>query len=305
MPRGQRRRRKMALAGPAAFMLPNGHLMVRRQEKSAAATARSDELDPLWKALSDPTRRAILDLLRERPRTTGELADAFPTSRFAVMKHLEVLSRAGLVVSRRRWRERWNHLNAVPLEQLYRRWVKPYESAWASGLVQLKHRVEGPGHGGSMAKAETQLGTAEVELEIPIDAPRARVWQALVADIGVWWRKDFLASHARAFILEPHPGGRLYEDWGENQGRVWYTVASVEAPSKLQLVGHFMPGDCGGSYGTSHLCLELIERGERTILQLSDSIVGRLRSDMTSDVTAGWQTLFAEGLKPHAEKMAR
>jgi DNA-binding transcriptional ArsR family regulator len=281
--------------------------MTGRQRKSAVpeAAGPSDELDPLWKALADPTRRAILDLLRQRPRTTGELAEAFPTSRFAVMKHLGVLSRAGLVVSRRRWRERWNHLNAVPLEQLYERWVKPYESAWASGLVQLKRRVEGPDHGGSMAKAETQLGTAEVELEIAIDAPRARVWQALVADIGVWWRKDFLGARARAFILEPRPGGRLYEDWGDGEGRVWYTVLSVEAPGKLQMAGHFMPGDCGGSYGTSHLCLELLERGESTVLRLSDSIVGRLRSDMTSDLTAGWQTLFGEGLKPHAEKMAR
>src|SRR5688572_30253013 len=135
-------------------MLPTGHLM--------------DELDHLWKALADPTRRKILDLLRQRPRTTGELADAFPTSRFAVMKHLTVLTEAGLVVSRRRWRERWNHLNAVPLQQLHERWVRPYEAAWASGLVGLKHRVEGPERGDSMTKAETRHGTAAVEMEIAI-----------------------------------------------------------------------------------------------------------------------------------------
>ena len=269
-------------------MLPNGHVM-------------AEELDRLWKALADPTRREILDLLRQRPRTTGELAAAFPTSRFAVMKHLSVLSEVGLVVSRRRWRERWNHLNAVPLQQLVERWIRPYEAAWASGLVQLKHRVEGPDRGDGMAKAEIQHGTAEVEMEIAIDAPRERVWRALVAEIGVWWRKDFLSPLARAFRLEPRPGGRLYEDWGHEQGRLWYTVVGIEAPRKLQLAGAFMPDDCGGSYGTSHLTLMLEDNGQSTLLRLSDHIVGGLRADLASDLTAGWQTLFRDALKPHVE----
>jgi len=269
-------------------MLPNGHV-------------KPEELDRLWKALADPTRRTILDLLRQRPRTTGELADAFPTSRFAVMKHLTVLTAAGLVVSRRRWRERWNHLNAAPLQQLVERWVRPYEAAWASGLVQLKHRVEGPDRGDSMTKAETRHGTAEVEMEIAIDAPRERVWRALVGEIGTWWRKDFLSPLARRFVLEPRPGGRLYEDWGHEQGRLWYTVVGIESPRKLQLAGAFMPDDCGGSFGTSHLTLMLEEKDGATLLALSDHIVGGLRPDLASDLTAGWQTLFRDALKPYVE----
>ena len=76
---------------------------------------KDDELTPIWKALSDPTRRRILDLLKERPRTTGELCDAFEElSRFAVMKHLAVLEGAELVIVRPHGRERWNHLNTVP-----------------------------------------------------------------------------------------------------------------------------------------------------------------------------------------------
>lgn len=74
-----------------------------------------DDLARVWKALSDPGRRKILDYLQERPRTTSELCDLFDVSRFAVMKHLTILERAGLVVVRRRGRERWNHLNVVPL----------------------------------------------------------------------------------------------------------------------------------------------------------------------------------------------
>ncbi|MBI3459844.1 helix-turn-helix transcriptional regulator [Candidatus Acetothermia bacterium] len=92
----------------------------------------------VWKALSDPTRRELLDLLKERPQTTGELCAAFEKlSRFAVMKHLRVLEAVKLVVVRRDGRQRWNHLNAVPLRQIYERWVSKYESEWAGALLKL------------------------------------------------------------------------------------------------------------------------------------------------------------------------
>ena len=102
----------------------------------------SEELTPVWTALADPTRRAILDLLRERPRTTGEIADEFPTTRFAVMKHLNVLESARLIVVRREGRERWNHLNVVPLQVLFDRWVKPYQAIWSSRMTKLKSELE-------------------------------------------------------------------------------------------------------------------------------------------------------------------
>ena len=68
-----------------------------------------DELDGVWKALSDSTRRAILDLLRQGPRTTTQLVDAFPhLSRFGVMKHIEVLREANLIHTREESRQRIN-----------------------------------------------------------------------------------------------------------------------------------------------------------------------------------------------------
>lgn len=76
--------------------------------------------------------------MKEHPRTTSELSDLFEVSRFAVMKNLTILERAGLVVVRRRGRERWNHLNVVPLQRIYERWLRPYEAQWASTLLQLK-----------------------------------------------------------------------------------------------------------------------------------------------------------------------
>jgi DNA-binding transcriptional ArsR family regulator len=101
-----------------------------------------DDLTPIWKALADPTRRKILDLLQERPRTTGDLCTSFKVSRFAVMKHLSVLEQAKLIVVRRRGRERWNYLNAVPLQRIYERWLRPFEASTSAGCGLL--RPSGP-----------------------------------------------------------------------------------------------------------------------------------------------------------------
>jgi DNA-binding transcriptional ArsR family regulator len=100
------------------------------------------DLDPVWKALSDPHRRRILDLLRDGPKTTGDLVRPFEISRFAVMKHLRVLEQSGLVVVERRGRERFNHLNPVPLQAIYERWMTPYAAMWAMDLMDLKRTVE-------------------------------------------------------------------------------------------------------------------------------------------------------------------
>ena len=105
--------------------------------------AAQDKLDPVWKALSDPTRRAILDLLREHPRTTTEIVQAFPhITRFGVMKHLDVLREAQLVQTREAGRQRFNSLNVVPIRQIYERWVSPFSELWTSELLRIKELAE-------------------------------------------------------------------------------------------------------------------------------------------------------------------
>jgi len=102
-----------------------------------------DKLDPVWKALADPTRRAILDLLRDKPHTTTEIVDAFPhLTRFGVMKHLDSLREAGLVNTREEGRQRWNSLNMFPIRQIYERWVTPFQEMWASQLLGIKNLAE-------------------------------------------------------------------------------------------------------------------------------------------------------------------
>lgn len=102
------------------------------------------DLDPVWKALSDATRREILDILRDGPRTTTEIVERFPQmSRFGVMKHMEVLRQAGLINTRVDGRRRLHSLNAVPIRQIYERWVSGFEDLWASKLLGLKRSLEG------------------------------------------------------------------------------------------------------------------------------------------------------------------
>lgn len=106
--------------------------------------------DLIWRALADRTRRSMLDLLSEKPRTTGELAKAFKTvSRFAVMKQLKVLEEAGLIIVVREGRLRWNHLNPVPLREVFRKWVGRYETLWADALLDLREQAESESEGTS------------------------------------------------------------------------------------------------------------------------------------------------------------
>ena len=102
-----------------------------------------DELDAVWKALSDSTRRAILDFLRKGPRTTTQIVEAFPhLSRFGVMKHIDVLREAKLIQTREESRLRINSLNVVPIRQIYERWVGRFEELWASHLLRIKEDAE-------------------------------------------------------------------------------------------------------------------------------------------------------------------
>lgn len=101
------------------------------------------ELDHIWKALSDPTRREILDFLRNGSKTTTEIVDHFPDfSRFGVMKHLDVLRGADLVITREDGRKRINSVNAVPIRMIYERWVSGFADLWASKLIDIKQDIE-------------------------------------------------------------------------------------------------------------------------------------------------------------------
>jgi DNA-binding transcriptional ArsR family regulator len=97
----------------------------------------------IWKALGSPHRRALLDALKDGPKTTSALCEVLPRlSRYAVMQHLGVLERAEVVLVRREGRERWNALNAVPIQRELERWLNGFQQASASQLLAFERHLQ-------------------------------------------------------------------------------------------------------------------------------------------------------------------
>src|SRR5260370_32782721 len=157
---------------------------------------------PLWLALSDPTRRQILDLLHQRPRITGDIASHFEVSRIAVMRHLQVLAASGLITSRKRGRERWHYLNAMPLQRMYERWVDLHSAGWTSGLLRFGRQVAG-----RASRMNAERPAVDVALDVAIAGPRNLVFAALTEDPGGWWGQPYLRPGTTGLTLGPRLGG--------------------------------------------------------------------------------------------------
>lgn len=245
------------------------------------------ERPEVWKALAEPTRRGLLDLLRDAPRTTGQLAAQFPElSRFAVMKHLTVLENAGLVVVERRWRERWNYLNAVPLQQELQRWMTPYAGQLASAMLALKASVEEQGEPMN-ATALAATGTLDVVNEVEVDAPREKVFDALL-QIAQWWPHRF--RDGAGSVFEPRPGGRWVEDWGNGDGALYGTVTRLSRPSTLTITGPMgMQGPVVGVWS-----VDLEEAGPgRTVVRGSHRAFGDISPETAQMYEHGWGGVYA------------
>jgi DNA-binding transcriptional ArsR family regulator len=103
----------------------------------------SKHFDRVFKALGHKVRRQILDDLRDQPLTTGTLVAHFPElDRCTVMQHLKVLEEAELIIPVRKGRERWNHLNVAPIQDIHERWIGPHAAQATAKLTTLKRELE-------------------------------------------------------------------------------------------------------------------------------------------------------------------
>src|ERR671916_2876077 len=124
-------------------------------------------MDAVFRALADPTRRSLLDeLYTQDGQTLTALEARLPMTRFGVMKHLGVLEEAGLVVTKKRGREKLHFLNAVPIRLVHDRWVSKYAEPWAATLTGLKRELEEK--------------TMEKVFEIYIKTTPEKLWEAIV-----------------------------------------------------------------------------------------------------------------------------
>jgi len=253
-----------------------------------------DDSALLWRALADPTRRRILDLLRERPRVTGEIAAQFPVSRIAVMRHLEVLSEAGLAVSRKRGRQRWHYLNTVPLQELHRRWAEPAAAGLASALLRLQDFVEAEGR-----PMDAIRPTIDIALDIEIAGTPAAVFAALTKDIGGWWGHPFVTARATSLALDPRLGGLFTERW-ENGGQVIASVTGWAQDEHLALTGSFHMG-----VGIGVAAFDLTESGAGTLLRFSFRAIGVVDAEVAGAMSRAWAELAGTRLKRLVETGAR
>jgi len=134
-------------------------------------------------------------------------------------------------------------------------------------------------------------------LEVVIAAPPERVWRALTSESPAWWPKEFHTSdRALRFVIEPVLGGRAYEDFGDGDGLVWYSVIGLDAGRELVLAGHLLP-PFGGPAVTA-LRLTLTNHAAHTLLRIQDDRFGALGRESPLD---GWRLVFDGGLRLYVE----
>jgi len=248
----------------------------------------------IWRALADPTRRRVLDLLRVRPRTTGQIASEFEISRIAVMGHLVTLAESGLVVSRKRGRERWHYINAVPLQRLHDRWVQPLEAGWAQALMHFEFSLEGGGHA-TVGAGDTAL-SIDIAQDVLLRRPRRDVFAALTQPHS-WWGPPFLSEEATDLRLDPRVGGAFEEAWGEGGGRLLASITAIDAGRRLELTGRF---HFGVVFGVAEFLLEDVPEGAR--LRFTYRAIGDVSPEVAESLAGGWNELVGTRLVAFVER---
>jgi len=245
-----------------------------------------DDDDGLWKALGDPTRRALLDRLREGPKTTGALCEQFEMSRFGVMKHLKQLEEAGLLLVRREGRQRFNHLNAVPLQRIAQRWVDQFSQPSARRLLALERHLET-----EPTMSDQPNLSFHIEQTITLNASPERVWKAVTREVGQWWGFH-IGPNDSDISLDARVGGHFIERWGDGEGELYATVTFMRAGKKITLEGGM--GMSGPGYSKFSYTLE--PKGEGTELLLTHYCHGVRDPDVEASFTEGWSQLLTKNL---------
>jgi len=239
----------------------------------------SGRVDDVFKALADPTRRSLLDeLYREDGQTLRALVERFDMTRFGVMKHLSQLEEAGLVVTRKRGREKLHFLNPVPIRLVHDRWVSKYAEPWTAVLSDLKHELEQP---------------MEKVFEIYIKTTPDRLWQAITDpdirakyNFGAGVRSDWTPG-SRLEMGAPNAPGLL----GDGE------VLEVDPPRRLVHTMTALWGDDVKAEGASRVTWDIEPVGDSCRLTLTHD---QLREGANDQLYGGWPMILS-GLKTWLE----
>jgi uncharacterized protein YndB with AHSA1/START domain/DNA-binding transcriptional ArsR family regulator len=231
-------------------------------------------MDDVFRALADPTRRSLLDeLFREDGQTLSALQARLPMTRFGVMKHLRALEDAGLVVAKRRGREKLHFLNPVPIRLIHDRWVSKFAEPWAATLSGLKHKLEEK----PMQKV----------FEIYIKTTPERLWQAIT---DTEMRRKYTFG---AVVASDWTQGSSYQ--GVGQGALIFEGENLEVDPPRRLVQSFRAlwGEDVKSEGTSRVTWEIEQIGDSCRLTVTHD---QLREGANAQLYGGWMMVLS-GLK--------
>ena len=236
-------------------------------------------METAFRALADPTRRALLDALFERDgQTLAALAARHDMTRIGVAKHLRLLEDAGLILSRRRGREKLHFLNPVPIRLIHDRWVSKYTESWAAGLSGLKRELEQP---------------MEKFFEIYIKSTPERLWEAITDpqirakyQFGAGAESDWTPGSRYELT---HPGGDRPLAAGEN--------VVVEPPRRLVQTMHTLWSEEAEREGTSRVTWEIEPVGDSCRLTVTHD---QLSDNAPEELYGGWPMILS-GLKTWLE----
>jgi uncharacterized protein YndB with AHSA1/START domain len=188
----------------------------------------------------------------------------------------------------------------MPIHQIYRRWIKPFETLPADRLLRLKHLAEAEEEG-SMEEAP-KFQSIDIQLEVEIAARPEVVWKSLTTGIGEWWpAKFYFGTPPKRFTLEPQVGGRVFEDWGDGEGALFGTLTAFEQNRMLQWAGD-MSADFGGpARSVTTFRLKKGAENGTTLLSFRDTPFGLLSDVAMKRLEHGWRWLHNECLKPYVE----
>jgi uncharacterized protein YndB with AHSA1/START domain/predicted transcriptional regulator len=233
-------------------------------------------MDDVFRALSDPTRRSLLDeLFKEDGQTLTALEERLPMTRFGVMKHLKVLEDAGLVTTKKRGREKLHFLNPVPIRLVHDRWVSKYAEPWAATLSGLKHNLE-----------EKLM---EKVFEVYIKTTPERLWEAITSPelrqkytFGVGVESDWTAGSSYKAV---HPGAGVTISEGEN--------LEVDPPRRLVQSFNATWSEDVKAAGTSRVTWDIEQIEDSCRLTVTHD---QLPEDVNSQIYGGWPMILS-GLK--------
>ncbi|MEQ7129102.1 metalloregulator ArsR/SmtB family transcription factor [Actinopolymorpha sp. B11F2] len=236
-------------------------------------------MEPVFKALGDPTRRALLDALLEQDgQTLLALSTRFQMTRPAVAKHLGILEEAGLVVARRRGREKHHFLNVVPIRQVHDRWITKYTEEWSAGLSDLKRDLEQ----GMEKVFEIYIDTTPERLWHAITDPASRAKYHFGASVHSDWTTGSL------FSLD-HPGAERPLAEGEN--------VVVDPPRRLVQSMRTLWSDDAERQGTTRVTWEIEPVGNACRLIVTHD---QLAGNAPPELYGGWPMILS-GLKTWLE----